>query len=122
YLLHIPGWIWQSILVFELIAPLKQDQTFTLKQCERLFLKDQQKTERFPLIHKHQNPIEAYLKILTYIGFIKQIEAHTFKKSKPIILHEDLQTAITEDDNIVEQLFNANSAKIRACLHGISVY
>ena len=111
HLMKTPGWIWQSRLVFDVIYPLQIGKEFQLRSCLRVLSKHIYTPDDFPLIQTNDNPLMEYLHLLARNGTLEQTSENTFKKIKQIHLHQQVESAVEEDEHLIEQLFTKNQTK-----------
>ena len=109
YLLKVPGWIWQSQIVFQVLARVRIGGIVSLSQCIKLTKDDLLSPEDFPLITSPMDPILEYLLLLCEAGILERTSETTFKKISEIQLHTELETAIQTDSLLIDTLFKNNN-------------
>lgn len=105
YQMKVPGWIWQSRIIYKVIQPVPIETGFTLLQCMREIGPELLPPNNFPLIHPSTNPILEYLQLLCKVGIIEQTSATSYKKLSNIILHHNLEDALHQDSYIIDTLY-----------------
>jgi competence CoiA-like predicted nuclease len=105
YRIKLPSWIWQSRLALDVLVPLPVGGTFTLARCKYVVQEKLQPAKHFPLIQSMDDPILDYLNLLSSLDIIEPFDSQTFKKLKPIPIHQELELALQGDTMLLKQLF-----------------
>lgn len=105
YRMKLPGWIWQSWILFEVIAPRPIGSIITTKACNYLVQHYLFPCEYFPLIKSPAQPVREYLTLLCSAGLLRRTNTDTFEKLTDIDLPERLELAIIEDGDFITELF-----------------
>lgn len=111
HLMKSASWNWQSRLVFDLIHTIKLRNEFSFYQCVRLLRKNINNEKNYPLIQSKHHPIMEYLQMLTHLGILEQTSMYTFKKIKSIHTHQQIDSALEEDEQIIKNIFSKNQTK-----------
>lgn len=107
YKMKTPVWNWQSRLCLEIIDPLKEGTSFTLKRCEVLLRHHIHSPAYFTLIQPANHPIREYLDLLVQLGILKKQKDKEYIKTGPLAFHRHLEEALVQDEKLMERLCNA---------------
>ena len=99
--MKVPPWNWQSRLCIDFLNPKTK---FTIRECQAFLQKYIQSTSNYPLIYPTSHPITEYLDLLIQLGFVIRIDSHYYQLKKKIEGHPTLETAIQQDNSIIQKL------------------
>ncbi|MGY0692695.1 competence protein CoiA [Virgibacillus sp. FSP13] len=112
--MRVPLWDWQSRLCLDLLKPLPIGGHISLQSCYHFLRSQTIPLSNFPLIKTDNNPIRHYLFLLAQLNILKQKSSQHFIKQTNFQFHQTLETALEEDNHIVNELKTNNSIKIQA--------
>ncbi|ASN06513.1 competence protein CoiA [Virgibacillus necropolis] len=98
---------WQSRLCLDLLDPLPIGASFTLERSHRILR--YQPRQHFSLDRGMDNPIYEYLILLKKLQVIDQIDSHLFKKIKEIHFHKNIESSLSEDARLMNQLIHCST-------------
>ena len=104
YRMKSPLWNWQSRLVIDLLHPLPLGGQFSIESCKHLLRQHVHQVNDFPLIQSNESPIKQYLHLLEKLQVIKQLSPHHYTKTKSITFHKNIESALQDDEIIINQL------------------
>ncbi|MCF3942079.1 competence protein CoiA [Oceanobacillus alkalisoli] len=105
YRMKLPGWIWQSWILFEVIAVKPNGSVITTQACNHIVQNYLFPSEYFPLIVTPVQPVREYLRHLCSAGILRHVSADSFHKIAEIHLPDQLETAMIEDGDFITELF-----------------
>lgn len=111
YRMNVASWNWQSRLLYEVIDPLRNGQSFSLERARYVMANYRYKADFFPMIHSIKDPIEEYLLLLTHLGYLEQPSETYFKKVKEVPEQSPLSQSLRSDEEIIEEIFLGNEPK-----------
>jgi competence CoiA-like predicted nuclease len=103
--INIPNWIWQSRILYEIIANKPLGTVFTLEACHRIIRKHHYPASFFPSISCPADPIHEYFQLLTKGSLLEALPNNTFVKRVDIDSHHHIKSAIDADMRLLEKLF-----------------
>lgn len=104
YLMKVPTWHWQSRLIIDFLHPLSVRTCFSLNEVTLFLQPYMNQIDRFPLIQTTDIAALDYLILLTKLGYIKRVDAYTFRKKRAINFPSHINQALEADENVLRQL------------------
>lgn len=114
YRMKSSPWDWQSRLCLDIIDPLPVGNLFTFNRCKNLLSKHLHQQNYFPLIQSTKHPVHQYLHLLEQLQIIQRQSPEQFIKVGKIPFYNQIEQAVTGDEQMMDKLILANRNKIQA--------